>query len=148
MYGIMTGDRMCRIMTGDGMCRIMAGDRMCRIMTGDGQLYWRKLQYFLWLTVLIMKQRSELWTNGSELWHNDINFDITKRRYELTIFNIHWEWLACRNSHRLKRYLFAKIVPNKLTKKQCLLRFLLEIWDCKSFVQYYFILTKILSVIN
>jgi hypothetical protein len=38
--------------------------------------------------VLIMKQRSELWTNGSELWHNDINFDITKRRYELTIFNM------------------------------------------------------------
>jgi hypothetical protein len=38
--------------------------------------------------VIIMKQRSELWTNGSELWHNDINIDITKRRYELTIFNI------------------------------------------------------------
>jgi hypothetical protein len=35
-----------------------------------------------------MKQRSELWHNGSELWHNDINIDITKRRYELTIFNI------------------------------------------------------------
>jgi hypothetical protein len=31
---------------------------------------------------------TELWTNGSELWHNDINIDITKRRYELTIFNI------------------------------------------------------------
>jgi hypothetical protein len=40
------------------------------------------------MTVLIMKQRSELWTNGSELWHNDINIDITKKRYELTIFNI------------------------------------------------------------
>jgi hypothetical protein len=31
------------------------------------------------ITVLIVKQRSELWTNGSELWHNDINIDITKR---------------------------------------------------------------------
>jgi hypothetical protein len=28
------------------------------------------------LTVLIMKQRSELWNNGSDLWHNDINIDI------------------------------------------------------------------------
>jgi hypothetical protein len=42
----------------------------------------------IYITVLIMKQRSELWTNGSELWHNDINIDIPKRRYELTIFNI------------------------------------------------------------
>jgi hypothetical protein len=40
------------------------------------------------IAVLTMKQQSELWTNGSELWHNDINIDITKRRYELTIFNI------------------------------------------------------------
>jgi hypothetical protein len=55
---------------------------------------------------------------------------------------LHWEWLACRINHQLKGYPFAKIVPNKLTKKQCLLRFLLiEIWDCKSFVQYYFIPT-------
>jgi hypothetical protein len=45
--------------------------------------------------VIVRRQRSELWTNGSELWtngselwHNDINIDITKRRYELTIFNI------------------------------------------------------------
>jgi hypothetical protein len=60
----------------------------------------------------------------------------------------HWEWLACRNNNRLKVYRFAKIFPNKLTKKQCLLRFLLEIWDYKSFVQYYLILTEILSVIN
>jgi hypothetical protein len=59
---------------------------------------------------------------------------------------LHWEWLACRNNHRLKGYPFAKIVPNKLTKTQCLLRFLLEIWDCKSFVQYYLILSEILSV--
>jgi hypothetical protein len=48
----------------------------------------------------------------------------------------------------LRKYPFAKIIPNKLTKKQCLLRFLFEIWDCKSFVQYYLILTEILSVIN
>jgi hypothetical protein len=38
---------------------------------------------------------------------------------------LHWEWLACRNNHRLKGYPFAKIVPNKLTKERCLLRFLL-----------------------
>jgi hypothetical protein len=61
---------------------------------------------------------------------------------------LHWEWLACRNNHRLKGYPFAKIVPKKLAKKQCLLIFLLEIWDCKSFVQYYLIHTEILSVIN
>jgi hypothetical protein len=47
-----------------------------------------------------------------------------------------------------KGILFAKIVPNKLTKKQCLLRFLLEILDCRSYVQYYLILTDILNVIN
>jgi hypothetical protein len=41
-----------------------------------------------------------------------------------------------------------KIVPNKLTKKQYFLRFLLETWDCKSFGQYYLIPTEILSVIN
>jgi hypothetical protein len=29
------------------------------------------------ITVPIMKQRSELSTNSSELWHNDINIDIT-----------------------------------------------------------------------
>jgi hypothetical protein len=28
---------------------------------------------------------------------------------------LHWEWLVCRNNHRLKWYPFAKIVPN--TKK-------------------------------
>jgi hypothetical protein len=44
---------------------------------------------------------------------------------------LHWEWLACRNNHRLKGYPFAKIVLNELTKKRCLLTFLLEIWDCK-----------------
>jgi hypothetical protein len=43
---------------------------------------------------------------------------------------LHWEWLACRNNHRFKGYHFTKIVPNKLTKKRCLLRFLLEIWYC------------------
>jgi hypothetical protein len=47
-----------------------------------------------------------------------------------------------------QRYPFAKIVPNILTKKQCLLRFLLAIWDCNSFVQYYLIHTEILSEIN
>jgi hypothetical protein len=29
------------------------------------------------ITFLIMKQRSELWSNGSELWHNNIDIDIT-----------------------------------------------------------------------
>jgi hypothetical protein len=30
------------------------------------------------ITFLIMKQRSDqLWNNGSELWNNDINIDIT-----------------------------------------------------------------------
>jgi hypothetical protein len=28
------------------------------------------------IAFLIMKQRLELWNNGSELWHNDINIDI------------------------------------------------------------------------
>jgi hypothetical protein len=32
--------------------------------------------------------------------------------------------------------------------KQCLLIFLLEIWDCKSFVQNYLTITEILSAIN
>jgi hypothetical protein len=35
------------------------------------------------ITVLIMKQRSELWTNGSDLWHNDINIDITLNKIVL-----------------------------------------------------------------
>jgi hypothetical protein len=57
-------------------------------------------------------------------------------------------WVAYLNNHLLKAYPFAKIVPNKLTKKQCLLKFFLQIWDCISFVQFYLIPTEILSVIN
>jgi hypothetical protein len=30
---------------------------------------------------------------------------------------LHWEWLASRNNHRLKGHPFAKIVPNKLNYK-------------------------------
>jgi hypothetical protein len=68
-------------------------------------------------------------------------FWLVTRQVVYTIWiQLHWEWLACRNNHRLKVYPFTKIVPNKLTKKQCLLRFLLEILDCKSFVEYYLIL--------
>jgi hypothetical protein len=32
-----------------------------------------------------MKQQSELWTNGSELWHNDINIDNEKKIWNINI---------------------------------------------------------------
>jgi hypothetical protein len=42
----------------------------------------------------------------------------------------------------------AKIVPNKIAKKQYLLRFFLEIFGYKTFCKIYFILSEILCVIN
>jgi hypothetical protein len=39
-------------------------------------------------------------------------------------------------------------VPNKIAKKQYLLRFFLEIFGYKAFVKIYLILPEILSVIN
>jgi hypothetical protein len=38
---------------------------------------WLVARNIIDITVLIMKQRSELWNNDSELWHNDINIDIS-----------------------------------------------------------------------
>jgi hypothetical protein len=56
--------------------------------------------------------------------------------------------LACRNNHRRNGVDARKIVPNKIAKKQYLLRFFLEILGYKTFVKIYLILPEILSVIN
>jgi hypothetical protein len=56
--------------------------------------------------------------------------------------------LACRNNHRRNGVPSAKIVPNKIAEKQYLLRSFLEILGYKTFVNVYFILPEILSVIN
>jgi hypothetical protein len=39
------------------------------------------------IAVLIMKQRSELWNNGSELWHNDINKVLIKNVKQNCVLN-------------------------------------------------------------
>jgi hypothetical protein len=42
----------------------------------------------------------------------------------------------------------AKIVPNKIAKKQYLLRFFFKIFGYKTFVKIYLIFPEILSMIN
>jgi hypothetical protein len=56
--------------------------------------------------------------------------------------------LACRNNHRRNGVRPRKIVPNKIAKKQYLLRFDLEIFGYKTFVKIYLIVPEIFSVIN